>query len=114
MQGMVPRIQVYYDHMQSWWQLPDETGYEIYWNLKKGIGDLTYSSETGKGKKRKLSEYELDFSTMSQRSLETKKIRPMQMLWTTPRPGQQHQLDVFNNWLSERPEGFELSRLRSS
>ena len=110
MEGMVPRIQVFYDHTKSWWQLPDETGFELYWNLKQGKDDLTYSSETGKGKKRKLSEYALDFSTMSQRNLETKKVRPIQMVWTTPPPGELHQVDAFNNWLGSCPTGFGLSR----
>ena len=52
MEGMVPRIQVYCDHTKSWWELPVETGFEIWWNLKEGKDDLSYSYEMGKGKRK--------------------------------------------------------------
>ena len=107
---IVPRIQVYYDHTKSWWELPIETGFEIYWNLILGKDDLTYSCETGKGQRCKSSEYVVDLSIMKTRNLETERFRPIQIVWSTPPPGEQHHIDAFKNWLSSHQAAFELSR----
>ena len=100
MVAMMPRIQVYYEHSDSWWQMPATKGYDIWVALNTTASHtFEYAWEVGKGKHRKTSHYLLDFDTVKQHNKETEKVREFQFIWTSPSPGEEHQLREFKPWL---------------
>ena len=105
MVAMMPRIQVYYEHSDSWWQLPATKGYEIWHALNTTESHtFVYEWEVVKGKNRKTSLYVLDFDTMKQKNKQTGKVRDFQFIWTSPSPEQEQQLREFEPWLQAYQE----------